>query len=232
MQTRPNYPWHIDLPRGQAPVHVFKTRDKQYVAAIKYGDGYLSMDLTSKYLHPTFSDTVRGSDLIIRQAGGKVLNAYPSEVEAVANLLQSVHRFIHGVNDDEYLRSWRKFIVTQTFGTREDLEKLEMAHTPSLQRAIDMHQLSTRQNPLLFRNNEEAQEYGKMVADAYRAAPSFDEKEVWRWRLLADHIHKMFKRIQRGKQGVEVILRARSALRQRRADDARGQRDGETLHLD
>ena len=61
-----------------------------------------------------------------------------------------------------------------------------------------------RPNPLLFRSTAEVAKWGRMVADAYLAAPAYDVAEAWRWDVLAEHIHTMFRRIQRGKNGVEV----------------------------
>ena len=63
-----------------------------------------------------------------------------------------------------------------------------------------------RHNPILLRSNAEALRYGTMVADAYLAAPAFDEDEAWRWQVLIKHIEKLFERIQRGKQGVKVVF--------------------------
>ena len=53
--------------------------------------------------------------------------------------------------------------------------------------------------------DDEALRYGTMVADAYLDAPSFDESQAWRWKLLIDHVERLFERIQRGKQGVKVV---------------------------
>lgn len=62
-----------------------------------------------------------------------------------------------------------------------------------------------RHNPILLRSDAEALRYGTMVADAYLAAPVFDESQAWRWKLLIDHVERLFERIQRGKQGVKVV---------------------------
>ena len=62
-----------------------------------------------------------------------------------------------------------------------------------------------RQNPILLRSDDEALRYGTMVADAYLDAPSFDESQAWRWKLLIDHVERLFERIQRRKQGVKVV---------------------------
>lgn len=63
-----------------------------------------------------------------------------------------------------------------------------------------------RHNPILLRSDAEAMRYGTMVADAYLAAPSFDENQAWRWKLLIEHIERLFERIQRGRQGVKVVF--------------------------
>jgi hypothetical protein len=63
-----------------------------------------------------------------------------------------------------------------------------------------------RENPILLRSDAEAMRYGTMVADAYLAAPSFDEANAWRWQVLIEHIEKLFERIQRGRQGVKVVF--------------------------
>lgn len=70
-----------------------------------------------------------------------------------------------------------------------------------------MRQLEpARQNPIVLRSEAEVLRYGTMVADAYLAAPSFDEAEAWRWQVLIKHIERLFERIQRGKQGVKVVF--------------------------
>jgi len=209
MQTRPNYPWHIDLPSGKKPIKVFKTRRGEYVAGIKMENGeYLTHDLADRYMHHFHIDVRQDSDLV-GAANVGIVRSYPTEVEAVAQLLQSIHVFMHGPENDPLLqypqlKGYRKQRVAEVFG--EPKEQEEMRTNPTQHHDLDIAELAARQNPILFRNNDEVMQYAKMVADAYRAAPAFDEKEAWRWHLLADHISKMFKRIQRGKQGVEVIF--------------------------
>ena len=209
MAARKNYPWHIDLPRGRRPIKVFKTRRGEYVAGIKMPNGnYLTHDFADGYMRSSHLELFDHSD-IVGAANGGIVRSYPTEVEAVAQLLQSIHVFMHGPNDDSLLhypeiQKWRKLGVAQVFGATE--EQPEMRTNPTQHHDLDIAELAARANPMMLRSTEQAMEYGKMVADAYRAAPSYDEKEAWRWHLLADHISKMFKRIQRGKQGVEVIF--------------------------
>ena len=97
--------------------------------------------------------------------------------------------------------------------TRRDFPRLRAIASRSLARlwTWDMDQprrnpAAPRHNPILLRSDAEALRYGTMVADAYLAAPAFDEDEAWRWQVMIKHIEKLFERIQRGKQGVKVVF--------------------------
>tara|TARA_R110002110_G_C13256978_1_gene700506 strand:- start:102 stop:809 length:708 start_codon:yes stop_codon:yes gene_type:complete len=46
--------------------------------------------------------------------------------------------------------------------------------------------------------------YGKLVADAYIAAPKYDEEAAEKFRKLIPFIDNMYQKIQKGKQGVEI----------------------------
>lgn len=63
-----------------------------------------------------------------------------------------------------------------------------------------------RQNPLRFKGRESFLRWGRLVADAYLLAPSFEADEVWRWGVLAEHVQRLFRRIRRGRNGVEVVF--------------------------
>ena len=50
-------------------------------------------------------------------------------------------------------------------------------------------------NPMLLKTPEQWKEYGRRVTAAYAKAPLYDEKEAWRWKLLAKHIERMYKQM-------------------------------------